>query len=115
MSSQKHSYKKPYEPIEKYEESTWLGNDTPIFENDWLSCLKETFSFNNLSNFSWFQLSKKYPLSSLNISGEITIGTDKLWRDIENYKASLDEIESFLTKKESSLKYKIKNIFKKLK
>ena len=27
------NYKKPFEIINKYEESTWLGNDTPIFEN----------------------------------------------------------------------------------
>ena len=33
MPLQKPTYKKPYEKIEKYEESTWLGNDTPIFEN----------------------------------------------------------------------------------
>ena len=33
MPSQKPTYKKPFEPIGSYEESTWLGNDTPIFEN----------------------------------------------------------------------------------
>ena len=28
------TYKKPYEKIDRFEESTWMGNDTPIFQNE---------------------------------------------------------------------------------
>ena len=34
MQSKKPIYKKPWEKINSYEESTWMGNDTPIFENE---------------------------------------------------------------------------------
>ena len=34
MQSKKPTYKKPFETIDRYEESTWVGNDKPIFEND---------------------------------------------------------------------------------
>jgi diadenosine tetraphosphate (Ap4A) HIT family hydrolase len=34
MPSKKPIYKKPHEPIERYEECSWLGNDTPFFENE---------------------------------------------------------------------------------
>ena len=33
MPSKKPIYKKVFEPIERYEECTWLGNDKPFFEN----------------------------------------------------------------------------------
>ena len=34
MPSPEHTYKKPFEKIDHYQESTWLGNDTPIFRNE---------------------------------------------------------------------------------
>ena len=34
MPSKKHIYRKPYEHVERYEESVWMGNDTPILETD---------------------------------------------------------------------------------
>ena len=34
MPSTKPIYKKVFETIERYEECTWLGNDTPFFENE---------------------------------------------------------------------------------
>ena len=34
MPSKKPIYKKVFEPIERYDECTWLGNDTPFFENE---------------------------------------------------------------------------------
>ena len=40
MPLQKLIYKKVHEPIDCYEESTWLGNDTPFFENKIISNLK---------------------------------------------------------------------------
>jgi diadenosine tetraphosphate (Ap4A) HIT family hydrolase len=33
MPLKKSTYKKPREQINSYEESTWLGNDKPFFEN----------------------------------------------------------------------------------
>jgi len=43
MPSPKHIYKKPFEQIDNYEESTWLGNDTPIFENDHTAVFKDLY------------------------------------------------------------------------
>ena len=37
------TYKKPFETISKYEESTWLGNDTPIFENEYTGVFKDKY------------------------------------------------------------------------
>ena len=34
MQSKKPIYKKPWEKINHYDESTWVGNDKPIFENE---------------------------------------------------------------------------------
>ena len=34
MQSKKPIYKKPWEKINHYGESTWVGNSTPIFENE---------------------------------------------------------------------------------
>ena len=43
MSSQKHSFKKPYETVNKFEESIWLSNDQPIFENAYTALFKDTY------------------------------------------------------------------------
>ena len=43
MQSKKPIYKKPYEIINSYEESTWLGNDTAIFENKFTGVFKDKF------------------------------------------------------------------------
>ncbi len=43
MPSPKHTYKKPREPINNYEESTWLGNDTAIFENKFTGVFKDKY------------------------------------------------------------------------
>ena len=42
MQSKKPIYKKAFDTIDSYEESTWLGNDKPFFEN------KYTAVFNDL-------------------------------------------------------------------
>lgn len=36
-------YRKPFEQISKFEESTWMGNDTPIFENDNTAVFKDKY------------------------------------------------------------------------
>ena len=43
MPSPELTYKKPFEEISKYEESTWLGNDTPIFENEYTGVFKDKY------------------------------------------------------------------------
>jgi|TARA_E500000178_G_C16988101_1_gene739369 diadenosine tetraphosphate (Ap4A) HIT family hydrolase len=43
MQSKKRSYKKPREVIDFYEESTWLGNDTPFFENEYCAIFKDKY------------------------------------------------------------------------
>ena len=43
MPSKKPIYKKPFEPIDSYDESTWLGNDTPIFENEFTGVFKDRY------------------------------------------------------------------------
>ena len=43
MPSKKPIFKKPFEQIEKYEEATWLGNDTPIFENEFTGVFKDKY------------------------------------------------------------------------
>jgi len=43
MPSPKRTYKKAYEQIDFYEESTWLGNDTPIFENKFTGVFKDKY------------------------------------------------------------------------
>ena len=43
MPSPKPTFKKPYEKIDRYEESTWLGNDTPIFENEHTAVFKDLY------------------------------------------------------------------------
>ena len=43
MQSKKPIYKKPFELIDHYEESTWLGNDTPLFENKHVAVFKDRY------------------------------------------------------------------------
>ena len=43
MPSPEPTYKKPFETISKYEESTWLGNDTAIFENEYTGVFKDKY------------------------------------------------------------------------
>ena len=43
MQSKEPIYKKPFEKIDRYEESTWLGNDTPIFENNYLAVFRDKY------------------------------------------------------------------------
>jgi diadenosine tetraphosphate (Ap4A) HIT family hydrolase len=41
MPSRKPIYKKPYEPVDRVEDSIWFSNDTPVMESDF------TFVFND--------------------------------------------------------------------
>ena len=41
MPSKKSIYKKPYEPVNRVEDSVWFSNDTPVMESDF------TFVFND--------------------------------------------------------------------
>jgi diadenosine tetraphosphate (Ap4A) HIT family hydrolase len=43
MQLKKPIYKKPYEPIKSYKESTWLGNDTPFFENQYTGVFNDKY------------------------------------------------------------------------
>ena len=43
MQSQKPIYKKPFEPIENYKESTWVGNSEPIFENEYTAVFEDRY------------------------------------------------------------------------
>ena len=43
MPLKKPIYKKPFEPIEHYEESTWLSNDTPFFENEFTAVFRDKY------------------------------------------------------------------------
>ena len=43
MPSKKPIYKKPYEKVDHYEESVWLSNDTPIFENENTAVFKDRY------------------------------------------------------------------------
>jgi len=43
MQSKKPIYKKPFEIINHFEESTWMGNDTPIFENEFTAVFRDKF------------------------------------------------------------------------
>ncbi len=43
MPLQKLIYKKVHESIDCYEESTWLGNDTPFFENDYTAVFNDKY------------------------------------------------------------------------
>ena len=43
MQSKKPIYKKPFETIDRYEESTWVGNDKPIYENDYCAVFNDKY------------------------------------------------------------------------
>ena len=43
MPSQKPIYKKPFEIIENYDESAWLANDKPIFEDRHTAVFKDLY------------------------------------------------------------------------
>ena len=43
MPSKKPIYKKPFEPIDGYEESTWLGNDTPFMETKFTAVFRDRY------------------------------------------------------------------------
>ena len=43
MTSEKPIYKKPFEPIDNYKESTWVGNSTPIFEDEHTAVFKDRY------------------------------------------------------------------------
>ena len=43
MQSKKPTYKKPRELINNYEESTWLGNDNPMYENDKVAVFRDKY------------------------------------------------------------------------
>jgi diadenosine tetraphosphate (Ap4A) HIT family hydrolase len=43
MPSKKPTFKKPREVIEYYEECTWLGNDTPMFQNKKVSVFYDRY------------------------------------------------------------------------
>ena len=43
MRSKKPIYKKPFEPIDNFEESTWMGNDTPFYENEFTAVFRDRY------------------------------------------------------------------------
>ena len=43
MPSKKPTFKKPREVVEYYEECTWLGNDTPMFQNEKVSVFYDKY------------------------------------------------------------------------
>ena len=43
MPSKKPTFKKPREVIDYYEECTWLGNDTPMFQNEKVSVFYDKY------------------------------------------------------------------------
>ena len=43
MRSKKITYKKPREVIKYYEECTWLGNDSPMFQNEKVSVFYDKY------------------------------------------------------------------------
>ena len=43
MQSKKPIYKKPFEPIDTYEESTWMGNDTPFIETEYTGVFHDRY------------------------------------------------------------------------
>lgn len=43
MQSQKPIYKKEYETIDNYEESTWMGNDTPFMETEFTGVFRDRY------------------------------------------------------------------------
>jgi diadenosine tetraphosphate (Ap4A) HIT family hydrolase len=43
MPSQKPIFKKEYESIDNYEESTWMGNDTPFMETEYTGVFRDRY------------------------------------------------------------------------
>ena len=43
MQSEKPIYKKPWEKINHYKESTWVGNDKPMFENKYCGVFQDKY------------------------------------------------------------------------
>lgn len=43
MQSKKPIFKKPFESIDHYKESTWVGNSKPIFENDYTAVFEDRY------------------------------------------------------------------------
>ena len=43
MTSEKSIFKKEYEPIDHYEESTWVGNDTPFMETEYTGVFRDRY------------------------------------------------------------------------
>ena len=43
MQSKKPIFKKPYESINNYEESTWMGNDTPFMETEYIGVFRDRY------------------------------------------------------------------------
>ena len=43
MQSQKPIFKKPFEHINTYEESTWLGNDKPFYETEYTGVFNDKY------------------------------------------------------------------------
>ena len=43
MQSEKPIYKKPFETIDNYEESTWMGNDTPFIETEYTGVFRDKY------------------------------------------------------------------------
>ena len=43
MQSEKPIYKKPFETIDNYEESTWMGNDTPFMETEYTGVFRDKY------------------------------------------------------------------------
>ena len=43
MQSAKPIYKKAFEPIDHYEESTWMGNDTPFMETEYTGVFHDKY------------------------------------------------------------------------
>ena len=43
MPSKKPIFKKPFEKVDHYEESVWLSNDKPIFENEFTAVFKDKY------------------------------------------------------------------------
>ena len=43
MQSKKPIFKKAFEPIDHYEESTWMGNDTPFMETEYTGVFSDKY------------------------------------------------------------------------
>ena len=43
MTSEKPTFKKEYEPIDHYGESTWVGNDTPFMETEYTGVFRDKY------------------------------------------------------------------------